>query len=92
MSCDHTVYHVITGDMATQYGSVFRRREANLMKICDWQGMSDDQWTSVLKVVTNIQSSSSPVRERIAFNHFVNNREFHFVGEICYVYGKLFTS
>ena len=34
------------------YGSVFRKREAYLMEICNWEGMSDDKWTSVLKVLT----------------------------------------
>ena len=35
-----------------RYGSVFRKCEANLMEICNWEGMSDDKWTSVLKVLT----------------------------------------
>ena len=33
------------------YGSVFRKHEARLMEICGWEGMSDDKWTSVLKVL-----------------------------------------
>ena len=45
--------HVILGDMMIHYGSVFRKREAYLMEICDWEGMSDDKWTSVLKVLSS---------------------------------------
>ena len=33
------------------HGSAFRKREARLMEICDWEGMSDDKWTAVLKVL-----------------------------------------
>lgn len=47
-----TVAHVISGDIMIHYGSVFRKREAYLMEICDWEGMSDDKWTTVLKVLT----------------------------------------
>ena len=44
-------HHVISGDMMIHYGSVFRKREAYLMEICDWEGMSDDKWTTILKVL-----------------------------------------
>ena len=44
--CDYT------GDAMAHLGSVFRKREAHLMDVCDWEGMSDDKWTTMLKVLT----------------------------------------
>jgi len=40
----------ILDEVLVQYGSVIRNREARLMEVCDWQGMSDEKWTSILKV------------------------------------------
>jgi len=41
---------VLLDEVLVQYGSVLRSREARLMEVCDWQGMSDEKWTSILKV------------------------------------------
>ena len=68
-------YHVISGDMMIRYGSVFRKREASLMKICDWDGMSDDKWTTVLKVLT--YEMFCPLKEHVIVDHLhVNDSYF----------------
>ena len=44
-------HYVIAANMMMRHGSTFRKREARLMEICDWEGMSDDKWTAILKVL-----------------------------------------
>lgn len=59
----HSNQHDCFSDAMAHLGSVFRKREAHLMDVCDWEGMSDDKWTTMLKganISADLDTSSGP--------------------------------